>query len=1435
MSSASCSSLGKGSSSTRNHRRLEDARSPSPEGPRATIAATVSHTSASAPDRAACNGDIFVVDVASGDHFHITTALKGPFHPLTSVTHRALQHTVRNLLLASPNTHTGDSTTQPRPPLLLLLDGVPLGDSDALTLPNGAVVEVHRDSAASLPRPVALLPEQGMPLQSTSAVSARSARLSALEAVKSGPAEEENLWRVQSTAPATTVPFPSRRLPPRGAGGASSNIGLPSDGDNVAGTRDSASPYALMRTSGTAASSESRPRGAVTLVSTFHASAHEDCVVSRQLILSSSLPSRHGGASVSTRSSEEETTSASRQVPSLHTVNDTQPLLHQRTSTYSSIGGRPRAHQSDAAVRGATASAAGPHTPSSASSTLTPLPSTAFTSPAFSQDSPAATEESLTHRRHALPSSSRASAADDRPSSTPLRPSRAAPSVEPSPTSSASALVSVALQNAAASDRGSEAVPASALSAPPAEHSQLQTSAPLPSSPPLQLTAQEIYDTQRSSIAAAAAAEQRRLLTRLQQRCQVLEEEKKALLPARLGALRAQESAGRLRALREAQEEAAAVEVDAVRARLGQHREDLLSHWLRVLQHHKDTQYAMPSALLRQLEAEGEALTLHCLSSIAGYHTQKARLQALQWQRVLKEAEVARLRWEAQVRQCTVEEQRGCLRVVARLRPPSERSWLPASVLASAEAGELDGGYAVRVLEGPPDAARGPQQIIEPVPCVVEVTDPPRDLRRRYALWAAYNAANAGSQQRLFEDQLQPLLEHMCRTGQNVAVLAFGAVGSGKTCALFGSRAAQVPRQPVKTAHKGVLPPQPHRVGGESASAEVFSDFDFSGSRSSRSHSEGDEVGRMPNGVTTVGAPGRRGITRCLDPADAAREAQVLESLAETEAAKRRQRSAERHAREERGWRERAGIEEGDGLLPRAVAWLTAHLRSESPHGKASGPVVESIVFSMYEVYNDHVYDLLPTPPPSAAGTTEPDSKASWAAWPRWNAGWLPAPHIKNSNPENLTELQLELLPPSTDGRGAVRDASATVSHLLPPQPAQPQWRVKASEMEVRTATEALQAIHLGLDRRRSAATLRGAQSSRSHLFLHFRVKVQRPIMPAKSSSVATQWASATAAASALEVAGIGALIGNAAASADATGAAGKPKGYDFLRAALATPSEGATSAKPAAPASSLACVAELLFTDFAGSERIELSGVTGDALKEVQYIHSSLSAVSAVLTALARAHPRREHQGEAEAAARRPGKQRGGGGAPPLAAAALVQRWGAMAHCPGVTLSRSPPVFLQPRFTKLGGDRDTRQRGGHEGSLALRRRVLPLMDKHVAEEEGVQWWRRWRAAPPHVPFRTCKTTQLLQSALGAPCKLLVLACVQPCSVSEVVLPASLHDRKGPRTRAAAQSVFAHQAPVMLSEVHATLAFAERIHEASQDGGKAKRAQWRTRGDGVCE
>ncbi|KAG5505265.1 hypothetical protein JIQ42_07472 [Leishmania sp. Namibia] len=1427
MHSASCSS--QGSSSTPCDSQLEDVRSSSSEDSRATAAATASDTDTSAPDRAACYGDIYVVDAASGDRYRITAPLKVPVHSLTTVTHRALQRTVRNLLLASPNTYSAESTAQTHP-LLLLLDGVPLDYSDAVTLPSGAVVEVHRGSAnslhrsltpSSLPRSMAPPSAREIQLQLSPAVRATRAHRPALDAVNNRSADAKKLRSSRSTVTATTTLSSSSRLPPCRSRGASSSISSLSGSSDVTGTRDSDSPYTSTRTSRATGFTESRPRGAVAPLSSVFASSHEDYAESSQLTTSSSLPitalsvpSRHGSPSVSTRLTEEEGASSIEHMPSLRTFNDRRPPVHGRMGTCSTVDGRQRVHRSDAAVIGGTVFSADAHVLSFRSTTSSPRPSTILTSPAFSRVSSAVTEESLAPRRHTLLSAPRASAAAaDRPSSTPPRPSRAVPSTETSLTSSMPVSVPAALRDPAASDGDAQAVPSSTLPAPRNWHSQLRTSAPLPSPPSPQLTTQAAYDTQRRSIATAAAAEQRRLLTRLQQRCQVLEQERKTLLTARLEAVRAQRSAGRLRALREAQEEAAAAEVDAVRARLGEHRDDLLSHWLRVLHAHKDTHYSMPSALLHELEDEGDALTLRCLSSIAGYHTQKARLQALQQQRALKEAEATRLRWEAHVRRCTAEEQNGCLRVVAWLRPPSRRPWLPATVLASAEAREFDGGYAVRVLKGSPDIVHGSQQVVKPAPCrVVEVTDPPRHLRHRYALWAAYDAAadEVGSPQRLFEEQLQPLLEHMCRTGQHVAVLAFGAVGSGKTFALVGPRAAQ-------------LPPRPCRTGGESVSAEVFSDLDVSSSRSRSRSSDGDDVARAPTGISIVGVPGRRGITRCLDPADAAMEARMLESLAETKATKRRQRSGERHAREERGWRERAGIEEGDGLLPRAVAWLTAHLRSESPQAKASGPVVESVVISMYEVYNDHVYDLLPTPPPSAAGTAKPCSKASSRrAWPRWNAGWLPAPHVKNCNPDHLTELQVELVPPSSHGRGAGRDAPATVSQLQQ-QPGQPQWHVKASEVEVRSATEALQAIQLGLHRRRSAATLRGAQSSRSHLFLRFRVEVQRPATPAKASSAVAQSACATAVLSAATEAGIGATIGNAAAYAGAAGASAKPKGYDFLRAAIAMPSDTSTSTKAAAPASSPTCVAELLFADFAGSECIELSGVTGDALKEVQYIHKSLSAVSEVLTALARAHPRRDRQAMAGAAARQSGKQRGGGETPPLATATLVHRWGTIMSRPGVTLSRSPPVFLQPRFTKLGSDDGIRQRGGHEGRLAPRLHVQALMDTCVAGEEVAQWWRRWRAASPHVPFRTCKTTQLLQSALGAPCKSLVLACVRPCSVSEVVLPASLHDRKSPRTRAAAQSLFAHQAPLMLSEVHATLAFAERIHDALQDGDKAKR------------
>ncbi|KAK7195170.1 kinesin [Novymonas esmeraldas] len=1237
------------------------------------------------------NGNLYVVDSASGARYHVTTTLQAPLYTATTVTHQALHRTVRSLLLASAEPTARHSGRSPSPPLLLLLDGVPLDKSNtATTLPDGAVVEVRR--------------------------SPRS--LSA-----AGPSELE--MSLRSTSGSGSVVAVPRRAAPPAAMGAAASARLPArccctDGASVSNRRG-----LLGCVSGSGGGRDGdAPRTRDGAVLTQAGGAATPAVTPLPAECSSS---EHGAVAGQrgttwTRSSAPSASSSIQRLLSLRSVDDTQQPVHESASSHDSAG---------AAVLAGLLSAA-----------------------------PAAEGVSRPSRPPA--------AATRTSATTPTRPRRAAPSAGSAPSSSSS----------------SAATPVPLRAGPPrAAPSILCTS---PAEQP-SLTAQVAQDAERGSIAAAAAAEQRRLLTRLQQHCDALDQDRRALLTARLSAARSAESATRLRALREAQGRAASVEVDAVRRRLGEQRDALMSGWLRVVHAHKDTHYSMPTSLLRELEDEGDALTLQCLSSIALCHTQRARLQALQQQRTLKAAEVARLRWEAHVRRCAAEERRGCLRVVARLRPPSARAWLPPSV----DTAELDAGYAVRALTSA---------------CAVEVVDPPRDLRRRYALHAAYDAAStvsrAGSggetaspQQRLFAEQLQPLLEHMCRTGQHVAVLALGAVGSGKTHALVGPRAAH---------------PPPARRGGGKEDDAAFSCADFSSdSRSSRSSSSGGgndgirgEGGRVRLGITSVGAAERHGITRCLAPTDTAAEERALLSAAAGEAAEQRQRSAERRAREERRWRERAGLDEEDGLLPRAVAWLTAHLRGESPRGRAAGPVVESVVFSMYEVYNDRVYDLLPAPP-AAAESRHGSAVSSPAIWPRWNAGWLPAPHIKNSNPEGLTELRLELVP-SPDG--ASRDAAATVSQLLQP-PAAPRWRVKASEVEVRSAAEALQAIQLGLHRRRTAGTLRSAHSSRSHLFLRFRVEVLRPAVPARATGAAVHAAASSAGAAALEA------VGGATQRAE-----GRPKGYDFLRAALATPCAAPAGVASAAP--SPTCVAELLFTDLAGSERVELSGAAGDALKESQYIHASLSAVSEVLAAVARANPScdgRDGRDEAAAAA--------GAAAGSASAATLVQRWGAMVSRPGVSLSRSAPVFLQPRFLRPGGGRGAAPHGEPEGGLALRRRVLALMDAHVAGEEAAQWWRRWRAPASYVPFRTCKTTQLLRSTLGAPCKALVLACVRPCGVAEVVLPASLHDRRGPRARATAQALFAHQAPVLLSEVHATLSLASRIHDASQHADAAAAPQ----------
>jgi hypothetical protein len=989
---------------------------------------------------------------------------------------------------------------------------------------------------------------------------------------------------------------------------------------------------------------------------------------------------------------------------------------------------------------------------------------------------------------------------------------------------------------------------------------------------------QVAYDAQRDAIINAAAAEQQRLLKRLQHHCRKLEDEKKALLSTRLAELRAQESAARLRVLRAAQEDAAAKEIDAVRARLGQCHNELLDHWLRVVHTHSNQHYTMPHDLLRELEAEGEQLSLNCLSSLASYHTQKARLQALQQERMLKEAAVARLKWESHVQRCTAEERRGCLRVVARVRPPLQRPWLPDWLLSSPEAARFDRGYAVHVphadhtvhhRNGNAGAAAA-----APSSCV-EVVGPSRDVRRRYKFSAAYDDAadrtSGGAanprQQRLFKEQLQPLLEHMCHTGQRVAVLAFGAVGSGKTYTLIGPP-AEPPLPPPKPKQRkaGAGVNAAEGKGSSSPRASSSSQYSYSSDDDSVAYAvdeggvEGSGGGPSSfqrytapqlQGISDVGAPPpRRGITRCLDPAEEETKRRVLQSMAAAEEEERQQRSSERHAHEERRWRAQAGIDVEDGLLPRAVAWLTAHLRSNNATHTRKGatntgePVVESVVFSMYEVYNDHIYDLLPAPPSTAASPPNASSGAEGekeegrrrvrsdpSTWPRWNAGWLPAPHIKNSNPEQLTELQMELVPPA---RRDSKEMAATLSQLQQPKP-QPQWRVRASEMEVRSATDVLQAIELGRLRRRSAVTLRNVQSSRSHLFLRFRIEVQRPAMPEKPSAAAAKASSPPPALlSALEAAQ-GVRPGGGAGQ-DAS----KPKGYGFLCASLLLPSPsssfadascsgGAGGATATAASPPPTCVTELLFADFAGSERVELSGAAGDALKETQYINASLSAVAEVLTALARANPCDAAEGNDKS--QQPNAAGKADTVLSASAASLVERWGAVVSRPGVSLSRGTPVFLQPRFTRLAASGGGRYRGplstpNAERGLPLRRRVLALMDTYAAGQSAAQWWRSWRASSTYIPFRTCKTTQLLQSTMGVPCKTLVLACVRPCSVAEVVLPASMQDRKGKRAREMALALLDHQAPLMLAEVHSTLTFADRVNTAAHDssGGDTVRA-----------
>ncbi|KPA76495.1 putative kinesin [Leptomonas pyrrhocoris] len=1590
-----------------SHRSIERDGEYTPYSVRPSPSPDPSKLPSSASDRrAACEGDVYVVNAMSGERFHLTVTLQGPFHPLTSVTHASLQRTVRQILLASSSTAAAAAAAATEPPPTLLLEGMPLDESTTETLPNNAVIVVHRGvSVAGAPPLHRRSRTPSQPADGGIAVvevlsgslprspTARAVSMPALRPPSACNTAQKAKAAAAAASPTRTSPTttaPSPRLPPRHANGhaaGSSAAKPPGAGSSTRAPSSSQIP----------SSTRTRTSGAKPIPSTPGATRSGPDFASNRVVKASATPPpppnkcllkslREAGAA-DEEGEEGEYVACPPSVASLakplgvlqgigvSAATGSAPSSMEQMASLPSISGGTQAPADRASTAAHTPSTSKSSTaspppsplhfspkptpvtslvasppqhnnsttnyassntmecpwdrskpppvavflPSSPPSASSPSrPSTAFTSPAFSQTSP---PSALLRSPPPPQPPTRVSGVETRGDKPVLAlsaasPCRAAPMAPaPAPAVASSALFHTPRRAATAhgvtpglstQQDSSAAAPASALSS--------FTTVPPPPLPPHDSAAadksqrlrgsvdalQAAYDAQKDAIVSAAAAEQQRLLTRLQRHCHALEAEKAELLAARLAGLRAQESASRLRVLRTAQEDAVSHEIDAARARLGQYREQILDHWLRVLHGHNDQHYAMSQELLRELETEGEQLSLRCLSAIAAYHTQKARLQALHQQQVRKEAEVAQLKWDAHVRRCTTEELRGCLRVVARVRPPLRRPWLPDWVLASAEEEEFDRGYAVQVplaaattsTNNIPKDQTTTTTAAAALPRCVEVVDPSRDVRRRFSLYAAYDSRSGTdglAQQRLFKEQLQPLLEHMCRTGQRVAVLAFGAVGSGKTYTLIGPSVEPPPAPPSRTSRqqprqsKGDATAAPNAATQGTTSAKASYSSRYSDSALSLStvedekHEEHDvdvkgggplprKVGneavlsareRHPHGLTGVGNPPRRGITRCLDPADEEMEMRVLQSVAQAEERDRGQRSSERHAREERRWRAQAGIDEEDGLLPRAVAWLTAHLRANVvARTKASaGPIVESVVFSMYEVYNDHVYDLLPTLPTTASVAQQEQNEEEGeghrarrvvfdpSTWPRWNAGWLPAPHIKNSNPEQLTELQVELVPPT---RRDSKDAAAALAQLQQQRtPTQSQWRVKASEVEVRSAAEALQAIQLGMQRRRSAATLRSTQSSRSHLFLRFRVEVQRPAAPEKASAAAAK-ASPPVIPSAFGAAPGGVLTGGAVGDdlpaenitqLDVGQEATKPKGYHFLHASLMPSSEASAAASASASAAAAAaapaptCVTELLFTDFAGSERVELGGAAGDSLKETQYINASLSSVKDVLIALARADPCRDAADGCDGASAATQKNQGGSThATAGAAASLAERWGALISRPGVSLSRSPPVFLQPRFSKLDaggrfGVSSSVQDGGTEHGLPLRRRVLSLMDTHVAGQGAAQWWRSWRASSPHIPFRTCKTTQLLQSALGAPCKTLVLACVRPCTVAEVVLPASMQHQRGRRARELALSLFDHQAPIILAEAHSTLLFADRINTATHESSTAAPAR----------
>lgn len=902
------------------------------------------------------------------------------------------------------------------------------------------------------------------------------------------------------------------------------------------------------------------------------------------------------------------------------------------------------------------------------------------------------------------------------------------------------------------------------VGAPP---TQAATTDASPTTPPL--------PTDEEAMSTAAALEQQAILRRWQLHCGALEKKRQRLLEERQILVSQADTAARLEAMRAAQEAAAAAEVDAARAKLGATQAQLCMQWSAMVQQHHAEVQAMDDGVAAALAKEGEEMILKCMSLMAGYETQQMRLQRARLKREQNEATLQRLTAELQQLRSSTSEKVRRMGVVARLRPPSQPSWLPAAGALPADA---DRGFAITV-----HAAHSS----------VETRNPVTGQRRHYPLSAAYGAST--SQQQLFKEQLEPLLEHLCRTGQSILVLADGALGSGKTYAIvgqpFAERQALIDRCSSGGTSMERRPPH-HEICSEDGDVDHEEEEEDS-EEGIRCRKRSSPPRKTPVGLTevpvTYGAgasavSARAGISPCAHPEDAVLEAAVLESMAVAAAKEKAERAESHRDSAARAWRQQSGLHEaGDGLLPRAVAWLTAQLRChrcgalEGTLSTTAAPL-EALYLSMYEVYADHVYDLL------GEGFTKPQL--------RWNDGLAPAPHVKHSNPNDLTELTVEAV--------ECREGEDTSSAPL-------RWRVRATELPVQSPVAALERIHEGLKRRRTATTARGVQSSRSHLFVRLRVEMAAEVLPPE------QTASPLSAVAEPCVAQRAATDG-AATLSEQQQRQESVKGAAFLRTALrlggGAAGAGRSEEKPVDSSTPATRSAEVLFCDLAGSGRIDALQLSGDALKEAQYVKQSLRAVREVLAAVATHPPNQAPYSKGEEKKR--GSQTVVSSSPTgeVALHDVVARWDALSTAPGIVLASSVPVLLQPRLD--GASDTTLRRASEVPGSALRRKLLAQQDKELLAQGVGDAARPLQSTEAYIPFRASKATQLLHHVLcSRSSRVLVLACMHPCSVSEVVLPPKLHGKKGKKVREAALKIFGQQAPLMLSDAGAVLALSALV------------------------